>query len=291
MARQDVVHLLDQYSVRLPWLSTSSARWLGTQTSTVDLLKHAVNDILCHTSQLAGVLKACNGLITNSSSPSCSILNFGPVSHEPELLSALRRKMQGEVKIYEQPSRDLSLIRTNQASRTARKSKLAIVGMAGRFPDAASHEALWELLEAGLDVHREVCLTCILALHVNAHDGDRCRKIVSTSKTITMRAAKSGTQVIPHMAASSKSQGCSILGSSTCRRERHYRRIRCTDLVSLVRTKHLRCPATSPIELLPHALIESVLFMDKLVMTGERSMQLRKSTRTSSLVEFEPLLR
>jgi iron transport multicopper oxidase len=28
--------------------------------------------------------------------------------------------------------------------------------MAGRFPDAASHEKLWELLEKGLDVHREV---------------------------------------------------------------------------------------------------------------------------------------
>lgn len=36
------------------------------------------------------------------------------------------------------------------------RTKLAIVGMAGRFPDAASHEKLWELLERGLDVHRKV---------------------------------------------------------------------------------------------------------------------------------------
>ena len=33
---------------------------------------------------------------------------------------------------------------------------LAIVGMAGRFPDSDSHEELWELLKAGLDVHRSV---------------------------------------------------------------------------------------------------------------------------------------
>ncbi len=39
---------------------------------------------------------------------------------------------------------------------SSRRCNLAIVGMAGRFPDAASHEALWELLEKGLDVHREV---------------------------------------------------------------------------------------------------------------------------------------
>ena len=35
-------------------------------------------------------------------------------------------------------------------------SDIAIVGMAGRFPDAADHEKFWELLEKGLDVHREV---------------------------------------------------------------------------------------------------------------------------------------
>lgn len=34
--------------------------------------------------------------------------------------------------------------------------KIAIVGMAGRYPNAASHEALWELLMKGLDVHRRI---------------------------------------------------------------------------------------------------------------------------------------
>jgi len=44
---------------------------------------------------------------------------------------------------------------SNEINGTGR-TKLAIVGMSGRFPDAASHEKLWELLERGLDVHREV---------------------------------------------------------------------------------------------------------------------------------------
>jgi len=35
-------------------------------------------------------------------------------------------------------------------------SDIAIVGMAGRFPDAADHEKFWDLLEKGLDVHREI---------------------------------------------------------------------------------------------------------------------------------------
>lgn len=39
----------------------------------------------------------------------------------------------------------------------ALKPRLAIVGLAGRFPDAADHEKFWDLLKAGRDVHRKVC--------------------------------------------------------------------------------------------------------------------------------------
>ena len=36
------------------------------------------------------------------------------------------------------------------------KSKIAIVGFSGRFPDAESTESFWELLYEGRDVHKEV---------------------------------------------------------------------------------------------------------------------------------------
>lgn len=35
-------------------------------------------------------------------------------------------------------------------------SKIAIIGMSGRFPEAADLEAFWSLLDQGLDVHRRV---------------------------------------------------------------------------------------------------------------------------------------
>ena len=41
-------------------------------------------------------------------------------------------------------------------SRTTAKPQIAIVGMAGRFPGASGVEALWKILEEGLDVHRKV---------------------------------------------------------------------------------------------------------------------------------------
>ncbi|KAK4692542.1 hypothetical protein P7C71_g4683, partial [Lecanoromycetidae sp. Uapishka_2] len=36
------------------------------------------------------------------------------------------------------------------------ESKIAIIGYSGRFPDAESNQKFWDLLHAGLDVHREI---------------------------------------------------------------------------------------------------------------------------------------
>ncbi|KAJ5575635.1 hypothetical protein N7535_002561 [Penicillium sp. DV-2018c] len=38
----------------------------------------------------------------------------------------------------------------------AERSKIAIIGLSGRFPEAPDTEAFWDLLKKGLDVHREV---------------------------------------------------------------------------------------------------------------------------------------
>ena len=40
--------------------------------------------------------------------------------------------------------------------QTSQKPKLAIIGMSGRFPDAPDHQSFWNLLEAGIDLHRKV---------------------------------------------------------------------------------------------------------------------------------------
>lgn len=45
--------------------------------------------------------------------------------------------------------------RNNHTGR-AEQSKIAIIGLSGRFPEAEDTEAFWDLLYKGLDVHREV---------------------------------------------------------------------------------------------------------------------------------------
>ena len=129
----------------------------------MELLKTATHDILRDESQIKEVCGTCCALVPGSGQSHCEVLLFGPSDYKPTFITALKRHEQLVVKIYEKPSKDSSLIRINQIPRTARKSKLAIVGMAGRFPDAADHEKLWQLLEAGLDVHREVSTTCAQA--------------------------------------------------------------------------------------------------------------------------------
>ncbi|KAK5113527.1 polyketide synthase [Meristemomyces frigidus] len=45
---------------------------------------------------------------------------------------------------------------TPETKGRTQNDKIAIVGMAGRYPNAANHEALWDLLMKGLDVHRRI---------------------------------------------------------------------------------------------------------------------------------------
>lgn len=85
----------------------------------------------------------------------CLVIPIGPTDIANSVVEFLKTKNQLEVILRRAPfsSNDSA---PNIGSGLSSTGKLAIVGMAGRFPDAASHEKLWELLEKGLSVHREV---------------------------------------------------------------------------------------------------------------------------------------
>ncbi|KAI1345073.1 polyketide synthase [Xylariaceae sp. FL0016] len=85
------------------------------------------------------------------------VIPCGPTQAASTLANVLKSETQLEVLLRTPPQvsreSDVSSIGNHGSSG---KCKLAIVGMAGRFPDSASHEALWELLEKGIDAHRVV---------------------------------------------------------------------------------------------------------------------------------------
>ncbi|KAK9417967.1 putative Polyketide synthase [Seiridium unicorne] len=128
-----------------------------TETDTKSLLKAVVHEIL---NEPLLFHKALKGSLSNASSFKGSrvlVIPCGPTQAASTLANLLKAQTKLEVVLRSPPqvSRDSNAASVGNHGSTG-KCKLAIVGMAGRFPDAASHEKLWELLEKGIDAHRVV---------------------------------------------------------------------------------------------------------------------------------------
>ena len=100
-------------------------------------------------------MEACVVKAQASQGTKCNVIAFGTINSATALANSLSAQTSLEVILHRVPSQKATS-RITENSGSSNRGKLAIVGMAGRFPDAASHEKLWELLEQGLDVHREV---------------------------------------------------------------------------------------------------------------------------------------
>ncbi|TLD19516.1 Calcium/calmodulin-dependent protein kinase type I [Venturia nashicola] len=90
--------------------------------------------------------------ITKTNSKECNVSAFGITNVTNSLVSALKAGGMSTVHVKDHTSWGTA---SSIFGRT-QNDKIAIVGMAGRFPSAASHDALWDLLEKGMDVHRTI---------------------------------------------------------------------------------------------------------------------------------------
>lgn len=102
-------------------------------------------------------VKICVAGIRSAPVTGVRVLAMGPTALSNSLVATL--KVGGGLQLSLEDG--VSWFTHNRIPKTVsgdmRNAKIAIVGMAGRFPNAADHEAYWKLLEKGLDVHREVC--------------------------------------------------------------------------------------------------------------------------------------
>ena len=227
-------------------MSTSSGTWFSEKMTTTEMLAEIINDILNEPERLYQVLNGCSDFVNTSMATSCRLVTCGPPAAEIGLLNALQSDTKAEITLHEDVPPIPSPLRLNQTSRTSKKQKLAIVGMAGRFPNAADHEKFWDLLYAGLDVHREVSSTHLDASCLTCLTGHRFHQIVLMSRNITMRMARFATQAILLSDVSSTNLASLIPASSTCRLEKPHRRTRCIDWAWLVHMKLLKWPDMCP---------------------------------------------
>ena len=152
---EETAGCLGKYSLVHPLMGLSSP---STPTSALELFKQAISEVLAHQVHWDTLVKSCVSEVRSSSVPSVRVLAMGPTALSNSLISAL--KVGGGLNLTLEDG--VSWFAQNKIPKSVpgdlRNAKIAIVGMAGRFPNAADHEAFWQLLEQGLDVHREVCV-------------------------------------------------------------------------------------------------------------------------------------
>ena len=121
-------------------------------TNALELFQLVLEEILGAPVRWDRLLEEAVSQITASSGSECTVSAFGATNITNSLVSALKAGGQSSVVVRDYSSWG----EPSSVFGRTQNDKIAIVGMAGRFPGAASHDALWDLLEKGLDVHREV---------------------------------------------------------------------------------------------------------------------------------------
>ncbi len=137
-------------------MSLGDGECVGEDVATTSLLESIVDAILRKTLRVQHIISSCVDLTNDLQAEELDIVSCGSSAVQESLIASLRESAGATVNVYDAtlpPIPD-----PVDLSRTSRKPKLAVVGMAGRFPDAADHEKFWDILEAGQDVHRRVRL-------------------------------------------------------------------------------------------------------------------------------------
>ena len=129
-----------------------------SDADTRSLLRTVVWECLNEPIQFQKALQNCADVARKSGKKTCLIIPYGPTLAADTLGKLIKSQSSLEVNVRRADFITGERTNSNIGNHGPQlgKCRLAIVGMAGRFPDAASHEKLWELLAKGLDVHRVV---------------------------------------------------------------------------------------------------------------------------------------
>ncbi|KAI9792875.1 MAG: Type I Iterative PKS [Piccolia ochrophora] len=142
---------------RVPVLSTSSGKRYPAESAT-ELIEQIVFELLTQAIRWDNVVEGAVEHATYMAATECQVLSFGVSIPVQDLVSTLKSSLQ-DLKVSTEEVMPWVTKRPEeaQAPRSTKEAKIAIVGMACRFPDGADNtEKYWELLEKGRDVHKKV---------------------------------------------------------------------------------------------------------------------------------------
>ena len=160
-------------------ISTSRGKLYDNNLSATELLAAVIEDVLKQPLHLDLLAETCATSAKDLRPQACHIYSFGANSVRNMIAKALKSDNYPTTVIHGDTSVTISkgLSSYGDMLRTSTKPKLAIVGMAGRFPNAADPKKFWDLLEAGLDVHRKVRAPGLANTAVDSHFADTKRSI------------------------------------------------------------------------------------------------------------------
>jgi naphtho-gamma-pyrone polyketide synthase len=143
--------MLKSYKPRFRILSAASGHPIAADSYRT-LLQAIVSDTLQNPLRWDRVLPTIAESVSNFKQ--CTIYPLSSTSSQL-LSSTLTRNTNVEVSISDLVDSGSSPSSSGHTGKFDH-SKIAIIGYSGRFPDAASNEEFWDLLHAGLDVHRTI---------------------------------------------------------------------------------------------------------------------------------------
>lgn len=78
---------------------------------------------------------------------------MGPAQDSVNVVTALQAEGNGAISLVD---RKHAPAQSRVSQTGSERSKIAIVGMSGRFPGGADVEKFWDILQKGFDMHKEV---------------------------------------------------------------------------------------------------------------------------------------
>ncbi|SPJ88310.1 probable polyketide synthase that catalyse the condensation of one acetyl-CoA and six malonyl-CoA resultin [Fusarium torulosum] len=142
----------------IPVISSCSGELLEPFDYT-QLLRHCVHDMLIQRLDLTKVSQAVHYLLMNNSPSAYILLRPVATSVSNSIVSSMEPSLAERCVVDSSinPSASIHLSSTKQQPKAPNESsKIAIVSMSGRFPDAANLGDFWDLLYEGRDVHRKI---------------------------------------------------------------------------------------------------------------------------------------
>ncbi|OAP61532.1 hypothetical protein AYL99_03735 [Fonsecaea erecta] len=135
-------------AVRYPVCSSVTGKPIPAQNG-YELLQGALKEIVIDPLRWDKVLKYC----ASGKAEEAKVFAVGPTNLASSVVSALKANTP---KVTLEDQSHWSTVAPAGTKHSKKEADIAIVGYAGRFPDAADAELFWQLLEKGLDVHRPV---------------------------------------------------------------------------------------------------------------------------------------